>query len=172
MLLLSPQKDIKVVFHDSIFGELSSQNTSSVVTRFLLNPFCSSDSCASYHGLICSTMILIISLYTVDSMQSPLYLLGSDFDHFPFHRVFGLNYPQKEGRSRFDHMLFANLPIIWGISGCSHFLVAQDHTLILAFFDFNWWIVSESHQWLVLRDSWESYLRYFATHKQILEGYI
>ena len=62
--------DIKVVFYGSKLDEFSS----SVVPRFLLNLFCSLDSCASFCGLIRTKMILMISLHTVDPMLSPLYL--------------------------------------------------------------------------------------------------
>ena len=72
-----------------------------------LNAFYSLDSCASYHSLICLKMILIINLHTVDPMLSPLYLLGSDFDPFPFQRVLSLELPPTAGILRFDHRLFA-----------------------------------------------------------------
>ena len=65
----------------------------SVVLRFLLNPFCPLASCALFHGLIRFKMILIISLHTVDPILSPLHLLGSDFDPFPFQRVLSLELP-------------------------------------------------------------------------------
>ena len=83
----------------------------SVVPQFFLNPFCSLDSCVSYHDLIRFKMILMISLHTVDPELSPLYLLGSDFDPFPFQRVLSLELPQTAGISRFDHSLFAILSI-------------------------------------------------------------
>ena len=66
----------------------------SVVARFLLNRFCSLDSCISYHGLIRSKMILMISLHTIDPMLNPLYLLGYDFDPFPIQRILSLELPQ------------------------------------------------------------------------------
>ena len=69
------------------------------------------DSSTSYHGLTRSKMILMISLHTVDPMLSPLYLLGSDFDHLSFRRVLILELPQTAGISRFDHKLFAILSI-------------------------------------------------------------
>ena len=48
----------------------------------------------------------MISLHNVDPMLSLLYLLGSNFDPFPFQV---LNHPQTAGISRFDHRLFAIL---------------------------------------------------------------
>ena len=91
-------------------------------------------------------MILMISLHTVDPMLSSLYLLGSDFDPFPFQGVLSLELPQTAGISRFDHRLFAILSITWSISGCSNFFSCSGWTSLLAFPDFNWrrcfWISS------------------------------
>ena len=85
MLLLSWQiTDINIFFTEYIL---------SVVLRFLQNLFCSSDSCASYHGLICSKMILMITIDTADSILSRLYLPGPDLDLFPFQRVLSLELP-------------------------------------------------------------------------------
>ena len=150
MLLLSRQiADKKVVFYGSKFGEFSSLNIFHLL--YLLNPFCSLDSCASYHGLIRSKMTLMISLHTVDLMLSPLYLLVSDFDPFPFQSVLSLELPQTAGISRFDHRLFAILSIIWSISRCSHCFSSSGSTSLLAFPDFNWRRCLVL-QWLVLHD--------------------
>ena len=111
-----------------------------VVPRFLLNPFCSSESCASYHGLIHSNMTLMISLHTVDTMLNPLNSLGSDFDSFPFQRVLSLELPQTTGKSSFEHRLFAILWISWSICGCWIFFSSSGSTSLLAFPDFNWLI--------------------------------
>jgi len=54
-------------------------------------------------------MILTNSLQIVELMLSPLYLLGSDLDPFPFHRVFSLELPQTLCKSKFVQRLFAIL---------------------------------------------------------------
>ena len=81
----------------------------SVVPQFLPNPL-SLDSCVSYHCLICSEMILMISFHTIDPMLSPLYLLGSNFYPFPFQRVLSLEIPQMARTPRFVQRFFA---ILW-----------------------------------------------------------
>ena len=109
MILRRQIRDIKVAFIlFEIWWILFIEYFRSAVLRFLLNPFCFFDSFVSYHGLIRSKMILMISLHTIDPILSPLCLLGCDFDPFPFQRVLRLELPQMVGTSRFEQRIFAN----------------------------------------------------------------